>query len=75
MNFNNDSISKLKTILKKFMNYKYWFTALKQLQAAGNFNDSIAIIDYLVSLQVMDADKTLLLYSMVVYGHSVHAAE
>lgn len=65
LKFDNDNIAKLKSMLKKAINYKVWFIALTTIK---DIDALIPATDFLVSLNVMDVDKTLLIHSVVRYA-------
>ena len=67
LSFNNECIAKLKSILKRAINYRYWFEVLIKVRQNGGVGANFGAIDYILSLKVMDADKTLLIYAAVGY--------
>ncbi len=65
LKFDAETITKLRNTLKKFMNYKYWLLGLSKVRTLASPAAGFIIFNYLLSLPVMDMDKTLLSYSLV----------
>lgn len=65
LKFDADTITKLRGTLKKFMNYKYWLLGLQKARSLSSPEEGFLIFNYLLSLGVMDMDKTLLCFSLV----------
>lgn len=63
--FSGDSQAKLKTVLKKYVQYNLWFRGLKKARASGSLEKMMPIVDLLFCLAVNEIDKTLLAYAIV----------
>jgi hypothetical protein len=65
LEFDEESIGKLKAGIRKLINYKHFLFALDEMQKLDGASVQLQTLSFALSLAVMDQDKVLLLFAFV----------